>query len=159
MNAVPKPTKPIPIKKQCDALWTACIYLRAGLRSELSGVSGELNAKGTKIVGLNAHHIAHKPNNRLRFELENGICLTVGEHGMGVHGSDPETWRARLISKIGQDKWNWLHSLKSTNGKTDLHAVRLYLSQYLNAIVITAKVKFDRPELLKAYLKQIGVDP
>ena len=148
--------KTVSLKKQCENLWVACIYLRAGLKSELSGKDGELNARGDRVIGLNAHHIAHKSNHRLRFELNNGICITQWEHNYGVHGQYAEEYRTKIIEKIGQEKFDWLQSLKYENGKSDLNILKHYLREYLKGII---RFKKDIPEeLRKVYLKQIGIE-
>jgi hypothetical protein len=59
-----------PTDKQLTALWQKCVKARAGWKSEISG-------GGSPICG---HHIFHKPNLRLRYSLEFGVCLTNAEH-------------------------------------------------------------------------------
>jgi len=61
------------LRKECDRLWKEAVYLRAGYKSELSGKAGK-QIGGDHV--LNAHHIIHKPNNYLRYSLDNGICVT-----------------------------------------------------------------------------------
>lgn len=84
--------------------WAKIIKHRAGWKSELSGSGGIMNA----------HHIARKPNYYLRFSLDNGICITQGEHKFGVHGERAEEYRAMIIQKIGQERWDRLHALRSS---------------------------------------------
>ena len=164
ITPVPKPSprtksKRLPkgksLKRECLDLWTACIYIRAGFKSELSGKSAHLNEKGDRVIGCAMHHIAHKPNYRLMFELDNGICLTSGEHSFGVHGENAEEYRAKIIAKIGQTKWDWLHSLKHDNTKTNLALVKIYLRQQLWEWIKFQKER-NSSELLNVYLKQIG---
>jgi len=110
MGKVKKPKRPPKIKKRSTSqrkhdlheMWARIIKHRAGWKSELSGATGILNA----------HHIARKPNYYLRFSLENGICITQGEHKFGVHGEKAEEYRAMIIAKIGQDRWDWLQGLR-----------------------------------------------
>ncbi len=111
----------VSLKDQCDVLWSACIHARAGERSELSLQTGVLHA----------HHIIHKPNYRLRFELENGILLTSHEHIHGVHGVGAEEYREKIVRHIGKPKWDWLRSLRFGSQKTDLGLVKIYLQSKL----------------------------
>ena len=62
------------LKKKCDKLWALCVKARAKNRSELSNKEGRLHA----------HHVMKKPNLFLRYNLDNGFCLTNGEH-FAVH--------------------------------------------------------------------------
>ena len=118
--------------KKCDAVWTLIIKERAGFKSELSGAEGKVIGGS---VALASHHIAGKANYRLRFELDNGICLeNQREHIFGVHNRNPLTareWQDKIIAKIGQAEWEYLKRLKSVNSKTDLHLVFLFLKQEL----------------------------
>lgn len=121
------------LKKICDDLWIECIKLKAGYKSELSGKEGK------KIGGntiLTAHHIVGKPNLRLRYELENGICLDNGsEHIFGVHNKfDPtiaKHYQDQIIEKIGKEKYNYLLSLRTTISKNDFKTIKIYLEQQL----------------------------
>lgn len=117
-----------PKKKILDDLWSDCIKARAGYKSELSGKPGK------KIGGdyiLTAHHIVGKPNNRLRYELDNGICLeNRSEHIFGVHSKDPaksREYQDKIINKIGQKKYEKLLSLRHSVSKQDLQAIKIYL--------------------------------
>jgi hypothetical protein len=110
------------LKRECDMLWSKCIHARCDGRSELSGVPWPT---------LHAHHLLHKPNYRLRYELENGIALTPGEHKWGAHGAGAEEFRDQVIKRIGQEKWDWLKSLRGGCQKTDLNLVKLYLTEKL----------------------------
>ena len=55
-----------------DACWSYLVKKRAGFVSEISG----------KTDILNSHHIINRSagGHRLRWELENGICITWYEH-------------------------------------------------------------------------------
>jgi hypothetical protein len=106
------------IRVQCDELWAQAVKLRAGNKSQLSG----------KTENLNAHHIVGKPNLRLRHELNNGICLTAGEHIFGIHNEGRRELYMQKIEKIiGTETIKQLRELKFSGSKTDLHAVRTYL--------------------------------
>ena len=118
------------LKKICDNLWREYCRTRAGNKSELSGE--------TKILQI--HHIVNKPNNRLRFEILNGICLTRSEHIFGIHSKDTVTaneYHNRILAVIGQDRYNYLLSLRKRSYKTDLKLVKIYLDEQLKTIKIT----------------------
>lgn len=123
------------LKKQLDDLWFEIIKLRAGYKSELSGILGK-NAGGTEII--TAHHIAGKSNNRLRYELENGICLINGkEHIFGVHNHNPSIanyYQKAIINYIGEERWNRLQDLQIYKGKTDLKLILISLQQELEKL-------------------------
>jgi len=125
----PKPKKPKRKKKDdLDKLWAEIVKMRAGYKSELSGEAGK-QIGGDKI--LHAHHIMRKPNRRLRYELKNGICLTAGEHKFGVHGSRAIEYEDRIKKHIGEETYEWLKSLRSFRGKTDMALVEIYLKDGL----------------------------
>jgi len=113
--------------KKCDDLWTLIIKERAGFKSELSGKEG-------KVIGgdaiLHAHHIVRKPNYRLRFELDNGICLTAWEHRYGIHGDYEEEYREKIKKVKGRDIYERMSLLRRI-GKTDLQLIKIYLEQEL----------------------------
>ena len=108
-------------KKQLDDLWSEIVKTRAHFVSEISG----------KTTKLQAHHIVHKPNHRLRYELENGICITSGEHRFGVHGPSAIDFQDKIIGIIGTARWEWLKQLRGFPAKIDVVATRLYLEQEL----------------------------
>lgn len=120
-------------KKELDELWTLIIKTRAGFRSELSG------GKGKKIGGdiiLTAHHIFGKSNNRLRYDLKNGICLSnYSEHIWGVHNRNnpPLAYsiHEQILKKIGKETEIYLQGIRQFKGKTDLKLVKIFLEQEL----------------------------
>jgi len=116
-------------KKVCDVVWGDIIKKRAGYRSEYSGKLG-IQAGG--IERLNAHHIVGKPNLRLRYELNNGICLTGGEHKFIAHHTGrQEMFRERVKEIKGNDIYDKLNALRHTSGGTKLNLVYLYLLEEL----------------------------
>ena len=117
------------LKNQCDDLRREIIYRRAGYRSEWSGRAGK-KAGGTDI--LQDHHPAGKPNNRLRYELENGICLTIGEHSWIAHNQGrAEEFRRFILKKKGANFFDKMELLKNQSGKTDLRMIKIYLEAEL----------------------------
>lgn len=110
------------MKKICDRLWAECIKARAGWKSELSG----------KTEGLNAHHLRGKSSYALRYNLDNGICCTNGEHFYGFHHTERRvTFEERVKALRGAEIFEKLESLKHYPGKVDLGMVRVYLEHSL----------------------------
>lgn len=109
------------LKKHLDDLWRECVKLRASSKSELSDQEG-----------VDCHHIARKPNDFLRYDLDNGICLTKWEHRYGIHGNHEEKYRD-LIKKVrGEDIYEKLRMRR--NYQCDLKEVELYLKQKLKEL-------------------------
>jgi len=116
------------LKKQNDDLWAIVVKLRAGGKSEYSGKSGEG-------VVLCAHHIAGKVGYRLRYELDNGICLTIGEHGFIAHNSGRYEMFRKFVKRLrGDDIYERLELLRQFKCKTDLKAVKLYLESEIRKL-------------------------
>ena len=123
--------KKTPIRKECDKLWSEIILKKAGYMSEIPPFH-----MGKQIGGdhtLVAHHIARKPNFRLRYEIENGICLTTGEHHYGIHGSQEEKYR-ELIKRIkGEDIYDRMLLFKNSKSPS-LILVKMYLEDKLKKL-------------------------
>ena len=107
--------------KELDKLWADCIKARAGHKSEYSG----------KTEKLNAHHIHGKSNYRMRWELDNGVSITSGEHFFIAHiqgrSQKFKEWAMKL-RKFGEIK---AKRLSTQLGGTDLFGVKLFLQQEL----------------------------
>lgn len=121
------------LRDECDLLWSEIVKKKAGYKSELSG------AKGKQIGGdntLNAHHIAGKPNYRLRYAIEFGICLTFDEHINGIHNAGrAEYYRQRIIHVRGIDVFEKAKMYKNDySHKSDLFLIKEYLSQELEKL-------------------------
>lgn len=110
-----------PSVKELEKLWSECVKARAGFKSEYSGKTDQLNS----------HHIHGKPNYRLRFELDNGVCITSGEHFFIAHHAGRENefkdWACKQHG-LTREK---AKRLSNECGKTDLFAVQIYLKQKL----------------------------
>lgn len=103
-----------------DSLWAMAVKKRAGNVSEISGKTGSLHA----------HHIVGKPNYRLRYELDNGICLTAGEHFFTAHNAGRvEDFRKKVMALRGKDIFERLSQLKWDQCKTDMLVINAYLKQ------------------------------
>lgn len=116
-----------------DTLFREICLIRAGYKSELSGTPAEYSETSGKVLNLDVHHIVRKPNDRLRYEIENGIVLTNYQHRYGIHGNHEEEYR-ELIKKVrGQDIYERMAALRwETN--TDLKVIKIYLEQTLKEL-------------------------
>jgi hypothetical protein len=116
-----KTTNKKPTLKELHKLWADCVKARAGYKSEYSG----------KLGCLHAHHIHGKPNFRLRFELDNGVSLTSGEHKFIAHHTGRaykfKQWAMKLRG-LDEDK---ALILGQQLGYVDLFGVKIYLEQKL----------------------------
>ena len=122
------------LKKECDSLWSEIIKKKAGYISELSGKAGR-QINGDFIIC--AHHIGGKANYRLRYELDNGICLTNGEHSFGIHNADrSEDYREQIKLVKGRDIYKRMLALKREHGKTDLQLIKIYLQNELKQLEV-----------------------
>ena len=128
-----KKKKPKSRVKILNELWSECIKLRAGYKSEISGIEGSVAA----------HHILGKSNHHLRFSLENGICiLNQVEHFFGIHSSDPlkvEIYRARIKRVRGEDIYDKLLPLKQRQDKL----VLVEVEEILIAELVRLKDELD----------------
>jgi hypothetical protein len=116
-------------EKRCDELWGLCIFTRAGFKSELSGVP----RNPQEGIYLDPHHIAKKPCYSLRYSLENGICLTKGEHKYDAHGPDPERFREKIKRLRGKDIFEKLHIIRWTQS-ANIETIEMYLRNELKKL-------------------------
>lgn len=71
----PSSAKKINYQQEAQALWSKIIRLRAGNKCEMSG----LTSSDGHI--LQSHHLFQVSSNRcFKYDLNNGICLTQGQH-------------------------------------------------------------------------------
>lgn len=124
------------LEDECDRIWAELIKAMAGYKSEISGKLGK-QIGGEHI--LNAHHLRHKPNYRLRYDLEGGVCCTNGEHQFGFHNPKLKDKYEDLIVRnpyrFARNRrpglLEYLDSLKWQSGVTRLQDVYVYLSNEL----------------------------
>lgn len=109
-----------PTMKQLDKMWARAVKLRAGMKSEYS----------RKEKGLHSHHILGKTTHRLRWDLDNGVCITSGEHKFIAHGQTQVANRFRewALNRL-PDKGVELEKLKWVTGGSDRFGVYLYLKK------------------------------
>lgn len=117
------------LKKQCQDLWYEAVKLKAGYKSEISGIPGR-QIGGDHILA--AHHIAKKPNNVLWFHLMNGICVTQSEH-QSIHGKDEELWRRKIMNIKGKDIYEQLALMRYDTMK-DLTLCKIYLENEIKRL-------------------------
>ena len=112
--------------KQCDELWSMKIRTEAGFISEYSGKEYD-KENG---IYLCSHHLIGKPNYRMRYEMLNGISLTLGEHKWIAHHSGREEDFKRRVKEIkGDDIFDRLYEMYrlSMREKSNLRLIKLYL--------------------------------
>lgn len=119
-------------KSTLDSIWAEIIKARAGYKSEYSGKLGK-KAGGDEI--LHSHHLCGKPNLRLRYEFDNGICLTAGEHKfIAHHQGRQEQFRMRVKQIRGEDIFQRLERLSHQATKQNLQVIKMYLDQELERL-------------------------
>lgn len=111
-----------PSVKKLEDLWKKVVKARAGYKSELGG-----DVEGQQ---LHAHHIMGKPNYRLRFELDNGICINGGQHFQAGDAYTCSEIRKQCLKVRGVSEEK-LKMLGRQVGGTDLFLVELYLKREL----------------------------
>lgn len=119
--------------KKCDNLWRDIILLRAGYKSEINHMM--CRKHGGDVV-IQAHHIVKKPNYALRYDIENGICLTYYEHHYGIHGDREEEFRGKIKAVKGDGIYDRLTKKKyntETLGAKSLHDYYTELKEILGA--------------------------
>lgn len=115
---------------RCYLLWRECVYAQAKGKSELSGE-----------ITRNAHHVYGKSSKALRYDVRNGINLTIREHIYGVHNNDPsvagyyqEEIRNKIKEREGKDIFETFMLEKNIKSKTNLAMTELYLKAKLKEL-------------------------
>ena len=112
-----------PTKKELDKLWATVVKLRAGMKSEYKHLPN---------TNLHAHHIIGKSTLALRYNLDNGVCVTGGQHFFVAHHTGRsakfKTW---ALSHRGVTEDDLL--LTSRN-RVDLWATQMYLEQKIKEL-------------------------
>ena len=103
---------------QADKLWAELIKLRAGGKCEYTG----------KTDNLHAHHLAGKSTYRLRYDLDNGMCLNGGIHKFVAHRQDRQHIFRHFVKRVrGADIFENLEMLRRYRTKSDLGMIILWL--------------------------------
>ena len=110
---------------ECTELWQQVVKARAGYKSEI-------NCHGGIIAG---HHILGKSNWWLRFDTENGICLTTGQHYRRHYAAESEKSGIHILilKIIGTRRFNRISLLIRKSGKPDLGMVKIRLQAELKS--------------------------
>ena len=107
-----------PTLKELDVLWSKVIKLRAGMKSEYKHIEGSY---------LVAHHITGKNTLARRYALENGVCITTGQHHYVAHNTGRSAkFKAWALAKRGVTE-EYLDII--SRNTVDKFAVKLYLEQ------------------------------
>lgn len=101
--------------KDCDLLWAKAVKARAGYKCEKSGQTNELQA----------HHVIPRTCWALRYDLENGICLTKYFHLFWAH-HDGIAFAEWVKTKRDIP---YLESKRGNRSKLDFAAIAIYLQQ------------------------------
>ena len=112
--------------KQCDEIWSMKIRESTHFTSEYSGKEYDKDSG----IYLCVHHLIGKPNYRMRYELLNGICLTLGEHKwIAHHTGRQEDFRKRVKEIKGDDIFDRLDEMyrMSMREKSNIRLIKLYL--------------------------------
>ena len=109
-----------PTIKQLDLLWSKVIKARAGHTSEYKHIPDSY---------LAAHHIIGKPTRALRYNLDNGVCITVGQHKfVAHHAGRQDDFRRWALQKRRVTE----EQLRLTSRNLiDMFGVKVYLEQKL----------------------------
>lgn len=141
------------LEKECDELWSDCIKLRAGFKSELSNQPA-WNFNGEKVGGIVGHHIIKKPNLWLRYSLDNGICVTDYEHDEIHFEKSPKQFMDEAEQLAGPERFYRLLQLKHDTTKPSLVAVKEDLIFTRNVLIEKLKESGDT-YLLNVFLKTL----
>lgn len=115
---------------RCYNLWREIVYLRSDGKSELSGQPAR-----------NAHHVRGKSTNALKYDIRNGVNLTLKEHLYGIHSHDPmlarefhEVIDEYILKREGKDIFDTFLLEKNIKCKTNLAMTELYLKAKLKEL-------------------------
>lgn len=113
-----------PSIKTLDDLWSYAVKTRAGFRSEHSG----------KADRLNSHHVDGKAGHALRWDLDNGVCITAGEHKfIAHHAGRSAEFRRWAIKQRGIDE-EYLLLKRKRSVQIDRWYVYEYIKKFIKSI-------------------------
>ena len=117
--------------KECDRLWGEIIKIKAGYRSEYSDKPG-MQIGGKDV--LHPHHLMGKSSLAMRYNFDNGFCLTGGEHFYIAHvAGRKEMFEERIKEVRGKDVFTKLKGIKFKTSTT-LSMYHMYLKQELKRL-------------------------
>lgn len=119
-----------PKHKNLDALWSEKVKVRAGGKCEYCG----------KITGLNSHHVFSRSNKRVRWDIDNGVCVCVLHHIFGLFSAhkSPIEFIEWLKERRGNDWYNGLR-------------------ERANVRILFTKLSEEDEELIRQKLKEIQI--
>lgn len=113
-------------KKEADRLWSIAI------KSKTGHFCARCLSLGESSTATDAHHIVHKTQGlALRYELGNGVGLCRTCHKL----DDTGELRAWCIAHIGQEKYDYLLSLRHGNMKQELVEMGLTKDEYYSDVI------------------------
>ena len=98
-----------PKQEGLDNLWSRLVKEKAGNKCEYCD----------KNSGLNSHHVFSRSNKRVRWDLDNGVCVCVLHHIFGLFSAHkaPIEFVEWLKDYRGEDWYNQLRVKARVNGK------------------------------------------
>jgi hypothetical protein len=112
---------------KCERMWKEIVKLRAGYKSELSGIP---------VNPAHPHHIKGKSSYALRFDTRGGICISSAEH-YKAHATDnydiQTQMREYLMKREGEDILYKLELQRNRTG-TKLEYIAMELEQELERL-------------------------
>lgn len=109
-----------------DNIWAELVKWKADGQCEYCG----------KTTNLNSHHLFSRSNHRLRWDLENGVCLCVSHHVLGLISAHkaPLEFAEFMKGKRGLKWYGDLLEKSRSLEKVDKDAARGYLLGYKEKI-------------------------
>jgi len=130
-------------KDRADKLWGLCVKIKAGYQCELSFKQGRFSkTHGLNTNGLNAHHLIERGQLGYRWDLNNGICLSVAVHGShpnfryrvyNAHGTDEQRERFKeIVEKMCPEKYEWWVFHKEIKSRTTMFSYEDHYEKLLD---------------------------
>lgn len=147
-----KKPKLIPLKKmtkELDTLWSLVVRNR-DKRCRLCGSTNSLQA----------HHIIFRVESATKYDVENGVTLCMHCHLFVVH-KDTVRSAFRLISAIGEDRWNRLKE-KSNNPELIKRIMNMNKAQkreYYQEIKEDLQKQLESPVYIPMVAKPVQNEP
>ena len=130
----PRRAKRVSSVKRVTDLWSLLVKVRAGYRSQLSGIQCRVPGTGSDLPIADSHHILGKKNLWLKLDPRNGICLTHREHFYDAHALDPaknhDTHR-KIVEWLSDGVYSELEELRDKPGKPNLAEVEAELTRQI----------------------------
>lgn len=114
-------------EKRLLQLWSLIVRLRDYQTCQKPGCN--------RTKGVQAHHIFGVRHASTRYDTRNGVALCSGHHRFWAH-TEPEEFRAWIISRIGEDAYNMLglRARARSAGRVDLKLMEIALDGELKRL-------------------------